>query len=582
LGVATPLPRFERRLRGSRERWAVIGSGELGGKAEGLLAGHDILAGLDGSRFAPLVTEIPALTVVATSAFDAFLERNRLGEVVEEIASDRALADAFQRAALPTEVLGDLWDLIRHTKTPLAVRSSSLLEDALRHPFAGIYETKMIPNNQPEADSRFRRLTEAIKFVYASTFRTRARAYQRAIGRDPHDEKMALVLQEVVGRRHGVRFYPDVSGVARSWNFYAFGGADPRDGAVSLALGLGKTIVDGGRSWTYSPGRPHTAPPHGSPSELLDQAQVDFWAVNMGPAPAYDPTAETEYLVRAGLAEAEADGSLGHVASTYVAHSDAIVPGIARDGARLVDFAPLLKRNGVPLNETVTAILAACADAIGSDVEIEFAVTLPSTREEAPRFALLQVRPMAVSHGSVEIAEGELQGPRVLVSSDLVMGNGVVEGIRDFVLVRPSSFDPRHSRAIAAELQGVNRALQDEGRPYILVGFGRWGSSDPWLGVPVDWAQVSAARVIVEARLSGFSVEMSQGAHLFQNLMAFDVPYFSAGPGEGEAVRWERILALPVHHEGPFIRHVRCREPFLVKVDGRKGRGVIVAPEKAA
>ncbi|HEY6553757.1 MAG TPA: PEP/pyruvate-binding domain-containing protein, partial [Vicinamibacteria bacterium] len=240
-------------MRGSRERCTVIGSGELGGKAEGLLAGRDILAGLGPDRFAPIVVEIPALTVLATSTFDAFLERNRLGELVEGAASERGLAQAFQRAELPAEVVGDLWDLIRHIKTPLAVRSSSLLEDALLHPFAGIYETKMIPNNQPEAESRFRGLTEAIKLVYASTFLPRARAYLRAVGREPREEKMAVVLQEVVGRRHGSRFYPDVSGVARSWNFYAFGGAEPRDGAVSLALGLGKTIVDGGRSWTYSP-----------------------------------------------------------------------------------------------------------------------------------------------------------------------------------------------------------------------------------------------------------------------------------------------------------------------------------------
>jgi len=582
LGVATPLARFERRFRGSRERSTVIGSGELGGKAEGLLAGRDILAGLDVARFAPLVVEIPALTVLATSTFDAFLARNRLGELVEGSASERSVAEAFQRAELPAEVVGDLLDLIRHIKTPLAVRSSSLLEDALRHPFAGIYETKMIPNNQPEAESRFRRLTEAVKFVYASTFLPRARAYLRAVGREPQEEKMAVVLQEIVGDRHGPRFYPDVSGVARSWNFYAFGGAEPRDGAVSLALGLGKTIVDGGRSWTYSPGRPQVAPPHGSPSELLDRAQTDFWAVNMGKAPAYDPTAETEYLVKAGLAEAEADGSLAHVASTYVAQDDAIVPGIARGGTRLVDFAPLLKRNAVPLNETVAAVLGACADATGSDVEIEFALSLPSGGDLAPRFALLQVRPMAVSRRPVEIADGEKASPRVLVASDRVMGNGAVEGLQDLVFVTPSSFEPRHTRAIAVELETLNRDLVGEKRPYVLIGFGRWGSSDPWLGIPVDWAQVSGARVIVEACLSGFAVEMSQGAHFFHNLIAEGVPYFSAGPAEGESVRWDRILALPVHREGRFLRHARCPGGFVVKVDGRRGEGVILAPDETS
>jgi hypothetical protein len=393
---------------------------------------------------------------------------------------------------------------------------------------------------------------------------------------------MAVILQEVVGRRHGPRFYPEVSGVARSWNFYPFGGAEARDGAVTLALGLGKTIVDGGRAWTYSPGRPRTAPPHGSPSELLDRGQTDFWAVNMGKAPAYDPTAETEYLVKAALAEAEADGSLAHLASTYVAQNDAIVPGIARAGARLLDFAPLLRGDVAPLNETVTTLLAACAEATGSDVEIEFALTLPKSGRETARFALLQVRPMAVSRGSVEITDGELHGPRVLVASDRAMGNGVVEGVRDLVFVKPSSFESRHTRAIATELEATNRALVDEKRRYVLIGFGRWGSSDPWLGIPVDWGQVGGARVVVEARLSAFPVEMSQGAHFFHNLIAEGVPYFSAADHEGGDVQWERILALPIHHDGRFIRHVRCREAFVVKVDGRRGLGLIAVPEEAA
>ncbi len=457
------------------------------------------------------------------------------------------------------------------------MRSSSRLEDALRHPFAGIYETKMIPNNQPDPESRFHRLTEAIKFVWASTFRARARSYQRAIGCAPGEEKMAVILQEVVGRRHGPRFYPDVSGVARSWNFYAFGGARPEEGVVSLALGLGKTIVDGGRAWTYSPGRPRAAPPQGSPRDLLKLTQTELWAVNMGRPPAYDPAAETEYLVKAGLAEAEADGTLGPVASTYVAERDAIVPGISRRGPRVLDFAPLLVHESVPLNRLLTALLPALTEGTGSPVEMEFAALLD---DGPPRFALLQVRPMAVSREPVEIDEAEFRGPRVLVSCDRTMGNGVVDGVRDVVFVKPDAFEARHTRAIAGEIDALNRELVAAGRPYVLIGFGRWGSSDPWLGIPVDWGQVSGARVIVEAGLPGFAVELSQGAHFFHNLISFEVPYFSASAAAQEDVRWDRLAGLGLRSEGRFVRHVAADTPLVVKVDGRSGRGVILAPEK--
>ena len=574
MGVVTRLPRFERRERGPRERCTVISGGELGGKAEGLLQAREVLARLDPAVFGPLRVDVPTLTVVATDAFDAFLDRNRLRDLARDPGSERRLDEAFQRAELPVEILGDLWEIVHHTSGPLAVRSSSLLEDALRHPFAGIYETKMIPNSEPDPKSRFRRLTEAIKFVWASTFRPGAQSYLRAVGREPEEEKMAVLLQDVVGRRHGTRFYPDVSGVARSWDFYAFAEARPEDGVVSLALGLGKTIVDGGRSWSYSPGRPGVAPPHGSPAELLDLTQTELWAVNMGKPPAYDPMAETEYLVRAGLTEAESDGTLASVASTYVVETDAIVRGIARSGPRVLDFAPLLAQEAVPLNRLLVALLGALKEATASEIEMEFALTL---LPERPSLELLQVRPMAVSRQPVDIAEEERTGPRVLVASDRVMGNGVVEGVRDLVFVKPGRFEARHSRAIADEIEALNRGLLAEARPYVLIGFGRWGSAEPWLGIPVNWGQVAGARVLVEARLEGFSVEMSQGAHFFHNLISFDVPYFSAAARD---VRWERLDTLPVRRDGPFVRHVAFEEPLVVKVDGRTGRGVILAPRR--
>ena len=316
--VIADLPSFDRHFWDGTFQFTRIGTGALGGKASGLAFAKDLLAETIGaSAFSEVEVNVPTMAVIATDCFDEFIARNRLGELrVEDLPDDR-IGHAFQQADLPVELLGDLRALTTQVKTPLAVRSSSLLEDALDRPFAGVYGTKMIPNNQFDPDTRFRRLTEAIKFVYASTYFREARDYIKTTGHDPKEEKMAVILQEVVGRRHGDRFYPDVSGVARSYNFYPTGPALPEEGVASLALGLGKTIVDGGVAWTFSPAYPKKPPPFGSVQEMLRGTQTEFWAVNMGKPPAYDPVNETEYLVTAGLKEAEADDVLRCLASTF-------------------------------------------------------------------------------------------------------------------------------------------------------------------------------------------------------------------------------------------------------------------------
>jgi hypothetical protein len=575
------LPKFDRRFFEGRETFTVIGSGALGGKATGLRIARDALATRpEALRFADLEISVPTLTVIATDAFDLFLERNRLHELVYSGADDHAIAAALQRAELPAELAGDLWALVRKVHTPLAVRSSSLLEDALAHPFAGVYATKMIPNNQHDPETRFRKLVEAVKFVWASTFFRAARAYVVAAGRRPEEEKMAVIVQEVVGERHGGRFYPDTSGVGRSWNFYPTGHALPADGVVDLAFGLGKTIVDGGRTWTYSPAHPHATAPFNSVDHMLEQTQTEFWAVNMGPPPAYDPTKETEYLMRGHLADVEADGTLAHVASTYDPESDRMVVGTDARGPRALDFAPLLRLDRWPVNAAVRGLLALFTGQMGTAVEIEFALTFPSDAERPARLGFLQVRPMAVAMDLVEIGDDELQDPQVVVRSEHVMGNGTIDGIRDVVYVKPERFEARHTPAIAAEVDRLNQALVEEGRPYLLVGFGRWGSADPWLGIPVAWPQIAGARVIVEAALPALNADMSQGSHFFHNLLSFRVAYFSVAQREPEPGRpeidWAWLRALPTRRETDFVRHVETPEPLRVRVDGRRGRGVVL------
>jgi hypothetical protein len=562
---------FTRKFLDPEKRLTYIGSGALGGKAQGLAFIQEILVSkFDSGKVPGIEVSIPTLTVIRTDFFDAFMQRNSLYDIAYSDESDDRIAHAFQSADLPVELLGDLRALVGQVRTPLAVRSSSLLEDALHEPFAGIYSTKMTPNNQPDTDTRFRRLTEAIKFVYASTFFKAAKDYRRATRHSDEEEKMAVILQEVVGHRHHDRFYPELSGVARSYNFYPLAAAKPEEGVVSLALGLGKTIVDGGTTWTYSPAHPRANPPFGSIREWLNQTQTDFWAVNMGKPPAYDPIRETEYLLKGNLADAELDGTLGSLASTYDAGSDRIVLGIGVPGPRILTFAPLLTLNDTPLNDLICSLLALCEKACGAAVEIEFAVIF-----HPPRFNFLQVRPMVVSNEIVNITDDEMAGEQVLLASNAVLGNGVNCIIQDVVYVKPETFEAAHTPRIAQELESVNRKLNEAGSPYLLIGFGRWGSSDPWLGIPVNWGQIAEAKVIVEATLPNMDKELSQGSHFFHNLASFQISYFSIRHSGKYQIDWEWLRNQRSALETEYVRYVKLSVPLLVKVDGRSGKGVI-------
>ncbi len=555
-------------------RLTSIGSGSIGAKASGLAFIDEVLKSkLNSQDSGQSQVTIPSLTVIRTDVFDAFLKRNGLIDMAYSESANDVIAHAFQKALLPAEILGDLRRLIEKVHTPLAIRSSSMLEDAINHPFAGIYVTKMIPNNQPSPDIRFQKLMEAIKLVYASTFSKSAKDYLKAIRRSPEDEKMAVIIQEVVGMRHADRFYPNVSGIAKSYNFYPIGRSRPEDGVASLALGLGKTIVDGGMCWTYSPAYPGISAPTASAVELMEQTQSEFWAVNMGKPPAYDPLKESEYLLQSNLSDAEADGTLSNIASVYDVQDDRLSIGLISEGPRVLNFAGLLALKGIPFNDVISSLLNISQQALGAPVEIEFAATFNPFR-----FGFLQIRPMVVPGDKIDIAEEELKGEHVFIASKNVLGNGMIETIRDIVYVKPNEFEAKYSPRIALELETVNRGLLDKRRPYVLVGFGRWGSSDPWGGIPVEWGQVCGAKVIVEAMGPTMNVELSQGSHFFHNLSSFEVCYFCI-PSSGEySIDWEWLGRQKGEQETQFVRHVVLQTPLQVKVDGRSGWGVIRAP----
>ena len=570
-------PRFGREFFGSDLAFTRISSGELGGKAAGLeMVRQRILSDLDRAEFPGIDVHVPTLTVLTTDVFDRFMQHNDLYPMALSDAPDDRIAHAFQQTELPAEFVGDLRALISKVHTPLAVRSSSLLEDALDHPFAGVYGTKMIPNNQVDADTRFLRLVEAIKFVYASTFFSEAKGYIRSVGQALQSEKMAVIIQEVVGVRRGERFYPCMSGVARSYNYYPSGHARPQDGVVNLAIGLGKQIVDGGLSWTYSPAYPEAPAPFKNIGDRMRNTQTRFWAVHMGRSPLPDPIHETEYLVQCDLASAEEDDALQYLVSTYDSQSDRLRPGLPAPGPRVADFAPMLHWGAIPLNALLKRLLELSEKAVGAAVEIEFAVNLDSQRGLRARIGFLQVRAMMVSEQEVAVSGDELASEDAIIASDQVMGNGIRDGIQDVVYLKPEAFEARHTPRIASELEKINQALAEAGHTYLLIGFGRWGSSDPWLGVPVKWAQISGARVMVEATLPKMNPDLSQGAHFFHNLISFHVLYLSLGHAGKYRIDWEWLNGHEAIAETEFVRHIRLPRPLTIKVDGKRGRGVVI------
>jgi hypothetical protein len=543
---------------------------EIGGKALGLLSIRETLAEINSDEFPGIQINIPDMVVLGTSVFDAFMERNQLDEIAYSFQHDNRIAHAFQKADMPFEVLGELRNLLEKWGMPLAVRSSGLLEDTMQQPFAGVYLTKMIPNNAPNLETRFQKLIEAIKFVWASTYFMIARDYTRATNLNIHDEKMAVIIQKMVGKRHHERYYPELSGVARSFNFYPVSPARPDDGVVSLALGLGKTVVDGEKTWTYSPKYPKMPPPFKSLHDMLHDTQNEFWVVNMGEVAEYDPIKETEYMQKENLISAEKDGVLDHLASTFEPDSERLSIGTGSQGPRILTFSPLLTLNTIAFNPLISEILKKFEEKLACPVEIEFAMTF-----NPHQFNLLQVRPMKINTDSLQISEEDLHSDKTLVASKSVLGNGILEGIKDIVYVVPHYFDLKFTKQIASELEKHNQRLLDADQPYILIVFGRLGTLDPWLGIPLTWGQICGAKVIVEATQDNVKVELSQGSHYFHNIINLDIKYFSLPFSQPFRIHWDWLEKQQLVQEGDFTRHVRSDSLLTVKVDGRNGWGAI-------
>ena len=570
------LTQFDRKLVDSSGIFTYIGSGSIGGKASGLAFIKDsLISKIDPKDFPDITIGIPTMTVLATDIFDQFMSQNNLYDIALSGARDDEIAMEFVKADLPADIVGDLMTISKNTKAPLAIRSSSLFEDALHEPFAGVYGTKMVPNNQFDPDARFRVMVDAIKFVFASTFFKEAKDYISTTGQVVEEEKMAVIIQEVVGHRYGDRYYPEISGVARSYNYYRSGNAKPEDGIISLALGLGKTIVDSGKCWNYSPTYPKAFPPYINLEEMLKATQTQFWAVNMGKPPEHDPIHETEYLITPNLQDAEKDQVLKCLVSTYDYQNYRLTLGMGDPGPRILTFAPILDLEEIPLNNLVTRLLRLCEEVTGHLVEIEFAMTIDPQRGTPARFGFLQVRPMFVSRAQVTVEVEDLEKPEVLVASEDVLGNGSMSNILNVVYLKTGIFNEAESRIIASELEFVNHQLIADGAQYLLVVYGRLGTTDPPFGIPVNWWQVSGAKVIVEVSMPEMSVELSQGSHFFHNVISSQVGYFSMPHKSKYKIDWEWLNRHQAKHETEFVRHLKLEKPLQVKIDGANGRGVI-------
>jgi CheY-like chemotaxis protein len=572
-----------------------FGGGSLGGKARGLTFVRHLLHKYKVSeRFPGIRVAVPNTLVLATDLFEQFLAENNLEAFAIHCTDDRELTVRFLAAALPRTLRAALAAFLQEILVPLAVRSSSLLEDSQYQPFTGVYDTFMLANSSPEFDSRLEELNEAVKRVYVSTFTQHSKSYIRATPFRLEEEKMAVIIQEVVGAPHGPRYYPDFSGVVRSRNFYPSAPMQPNDGIAAVALGLGRTVVDGGKSLSFCPRYPRNMIQFSSVEDILRNSQTEFMALDLhlsqqssAPTPLlpesvpYVPQPRNVDRLREKpfpLRAAEADGTLHYVASTYSRDNDAIYDGVSRPGSRVVTFAPILKHDVFPLPSLLDYLQKLGTDALGRPVEIEFAVRMGSSNEAAD-FGFLQMRPLFCSREIEDFTIESVEPSTVLCRSSHVLGNGRIEDIHDVVVVDYESFHRASSVEVAEIVARLNAQLIRNNTPYILIGVGRWGSKDPWLGIPVTWDQVSGARVIVEAGFRDFRVTPSQGSHFFQNLTAFRIAYFTINPDLGEGqVDWSWLAAQPALEQFGSVRHLRVEAPFTVAISGTRGVGVILKP----
>ena len=571
---------FQRDRFDRYSNFARIGEGSLGGKGRGLaFIDNMVKRHVEFDEFENASVAIPKTVVLCTDIFDEFMDTNGLYQVALSDASDETILKAFLRARLPERLMEDFFAFFNVVKSPIAIRSSSLLEDSHYQPFAGIYSTYMIPYLEDKYEM-LRMLSDAIKGVYASVYYKDSKAYMQATSNVIDQEKMAVILQEVVGTQYGDRFYPSISGVARSLNYYPIGDEKAEEGTVSLALGLGKYIVDGGVTLRVCPYHPTQVLQTSELEIALRETQTQFYALDLK-NDGHDFSLDDGFnLLKLSVREADKDGALQFIASTYDPYDMVIRDGIYPGGRKVITFANILQHDVFPLAKILQLVQQYGQAEMRRPVEIEFAVLLNQAKKTGT-FYMLQIRPMVDVKADLSEDLNLISEDSLLLKSFNSLGHGVMEDIHDLVYVKTDGYSASNNPAIAYEIEKLNRKFLDEGKNYVLVGPGRWGSSDSWLGIPVKWPHISAARVIVEAGLTNYRVDPSQGTHFFQNLTSFGVGYFTINAYMNDGIYNQAYLNEQVAvEETNFLRHIHFEKPIKVKMDGKKKIGVVMMPEE--
>jgi len=576
------IAQFDKNSHDSYRTFSRIGQESIGGKARGLAFINAVIDKYSlYNKFPNTVIRVPRTVVLSTDVFDEFMETNDLYRIGISDRSDEEILERFVEAKLPGWLHQDLYTVISVTDVPLAVRSSSKLEDSHYQPFAGIYSTYMIPVNQDDTASTMELLTSAIKSVYASVYFKESKAYIQATSNVIDEEKMGIVLQEVCGTMHGTCYYPTISGVARSINFYPIAPEKAKDGIAKVAFGLGKYIVDGGVSLRFSPAYPKKILQLSSSKMMLRDTQKQYYALNLKQESYHVSTDDSVNLVRHKIDDALGDPAFRHVASVYDYQSDMVRDGLNYEGKKIVSFAGILLHDTFPLAGIVRKLLEIGESEMNLPIEIEFAVDMDVPKGQPYIFNFLQIRPIVENDQASDIDMDVVQAEETILWSQSALGNGEFFGLKDLVYVKPETFSAKSSKEIASTMERLNTSFRENKTGYVLVGPGRWGSSDPWLGIPVKWSQISAARIIVESGLENYRIDPSQGTHFFQNLTSFRVGYMTINPFIGDGFYDTAFLdRMDAVYEDEFVRHVHFDRPLEILIDGRTHRGAVMKPEE--
>ena len=572
---------FRPKSKESIANFVRIGTGSLGGKARGLAFANSYWKNNEiVEKYVDVNFRIPKIAVVSTDEFDEFMEENALWEKVLSLDDNKIIENIFLKASLSKKIINSLKDFLNHVKFPLAVRSSSLLEDSQYQPLAGMYSTFMLSNSHRSKTERLNQLCEAIKRVYASTFFQEPKTLMENIVHRHEEEKMAVIIMEMIGQMHGDYFYPTISGVAQSYNYYPISYMRRDEGIVFTALGLGRTIVEGGKALRFSPKYPNIIPQFHSIKSTIANSQNSFYALNMANGENKLKEGEEENLERLDLEHAESHGTLKHIASVVCNEDGIIRDSLNKKGKRIISFSSILKYEKFPLSKILNDILKKGKESMGCPVEIEFAVNIFDDPNLNDEFCLLQIKPMVI--GSLDYSNYKISTNNVdqLCSSNIVLGDGMTDSIKNIIYVHSDSFDQSFTNNIANEIEIFNRQLGKDD-PYVLIGPGRWGTADPWLGIPVNWKQISNARIIIEVGLDEMNPDPSFGSHFFQNVTSLRIGYFTIQKSNIESnIDLDWLHDQPIKQSSKYVRWYQLNEPLVTHINGSSGQGYIFKPKK--